>query len=196
MRVQGVYLVRYVVFARGCEGRRDCSCDCRDVALTSTPSPQITEVKSEIERYRGQGASTDSQRKKILRELEDRLAKTEAKAETYEAKYATAMKTVNALRAGIYSIFTKIGCATPATKEMLGDDGVTEQNMMQYLGIIEQRTNEILQQFATSHAATQGQDPQAMQQAVLGQGPLVPAGAATVVIEPPTIMEEEGSEGA
>lgn len=66
------------------------------------------------------------------------------------------MKTVNALRAGIYSIFNKIGCASPATKEMLGDD-VTETNMMQYLGIIEQRTNEILQQFATTHAISQGQ---------------------------------------
>lgn len=151
---------------------------------------QIAEVKGEIERYKGQGASTDSQRKKILRELEDRLAKTESKVEMYEAKYSTAMKTVNALRAGIFSIFNKIGCATPATKEMLGDDGVTEQNMMQYLGIIEQRTNEILQQFATSHGLTQGQDSQLM------QGPTVSAGAAAMVIEAPTILEEEGSEGA
>lgn len=157
---------------------------------------QIAEVKGEIERYKGQGASTDSQRKKILRELEERLAKTEAKAEAYEGKYTTAMKTVNALRAGIYSIFTKIGCATPATREMLGDEGVTEGNMMQYLGIIEQRTNEILQQFAQTHAAAQGQDPQLAQQAVLGLGPTIPAGAATVAIEPPTIIEEEGSDGA
>lgn len=29
--------------------------------------------------------------------------------------------------------------------ELLGEGGVTEKNLMQYLGVIEQRTNEILQ---------------------------------------------------
>jgi hypothetical protein len=33
---------------------------------------------------------------------------------------------------------------------MLGNQGVTESNMMQYLGIIEQRTIEILQMYAAS----------------------------------------------
>ena len=33
---------------------------------------------------------------------------------------------------------------------MLGNQGVTETNMLQYLGIIEQRTSEILQQFAAT----------------------------------------------
>ena len=33
--------------------------------------------RSEIEKYKGQGLNTDNQRKKILKDLEDRLAKTE-----------------------------------------------------------------------------------------------------------------------
>jgi hypothetical protein len=33
-------------------------------------------------------------------------------------------------------------------RDMLGDGGVTESNLMLYLGIIEQRTNEILQMYA------------------------------------------------
>jgi len=84
---------------------------------------------------------------------EDRLAKTEAKAEMYESKYQAAMKTVNALKDGIWKIYNKIGCNTPANREMLGEEGVTEQNMMQYLGIIEQRTNEILQMYAAGPGA-------------------------------------------
>ena len=35
---------------------------------------------------------------------------------------------------------------------MLGNQGVTESNMMQYLGIIEQKTSEILQTYAASQA--------------------------------------------
>lgn len=66
-----------------------------------------------------------------LQELEDRLVRTEAKAEVYEGKHAVAQKTMNALKVGIQNIFTKIGCATPAVKELLGEAGVTESNMMQ-----------------------------------------------------------------
>lgn len=42
-------------------------------------------------------------------------------------------------------MFEEAGCSTPAVQEMLGDVGITEVNMLQYLGILEQRTNEILQ---------------------------------------------------
>ncbi|KAL3917972.1 MAG: hypothetical protein SGPRY_006191, partial [Prymnesium sp.] len=81
-------------------------------------------VASQV-KYKGQGLNTDNQRKKILKDLEERLQKTEAKAEqvqAYEKKYEAAMKTVNALKIGIQSIFNKIGCNTPANMEMLGNE--------------------------------------------------------------------------
>mmetsp|Transcript_28818 Transcript_28818/g.35017 ORF Transcript_28818/g.35017 Transcript_28818/m.35017 type:complete len:526 (-) Transcript_28818:1065-2642(-) len=157
---------------------------------------QIADIKSEIEKYKGQGVNTDNQRKKILKDLEERLQKTEAKAELYEQKYAAAMKTVNALKVGIWNIFNKIGCNTPATRELLGEGGVTEQNMMQYLGIIEQRTNEILQMYAASQAAAHGGDVNSMgvAAAVLGQGPQTPAGSTTINIDPPSTTDELASD--
>lgn len=85
----------------------------------------------------------------VLQDLEENLRQTEEKAELYEHKAAQAMATVNSLKAGIQSIFNKIGCSQSAVSEMLGNAGVTESNMMQYLGIIEQRTNEILQMYAS-----------------------------------------------
>lgn len=42
-------------------------------------------------------------------------------------------------------MFEQAGCGTPAVRSLLGEGGVSEANMMQYLGILEQRTNEILQ---------------------------------------------------
>ena len=135
---------------------------------------QITEIKTEIDKYRGQGVNTDNQRKKILKDLEERLARTEGKAEVFEQKHAAAMKTVNALKEGIQKIFNKIGCNTPAAREMLGEGGVTEKNMMKFLGIIEQRTNEILQMYAASIAAQHGggeSGPPASIASILGQGP-------------------------
>merc|ERR1712070_719692 len=158
---------------------------------------QISDIKSEIEKYKGQGLNTDNQRKKILKDLEERLQTTEAKAEQYEKKYEAAMKTVNALKVGIQSIFNKIGCNTPANLEMLGNEGVTENNMMQFLGIIEQRTNEILQLYAATQAQTRegGVDAQGNPlpsiSSILGQGPQLPAGRPIIAIPNPPATTDD-----
>ena len=47
---------------------------------------------------------------------------------------------------GIDSAFSKIGCVSTTITELLGGHaGVTDNTVLQYLGIIEQRTNELLQ---------------------------------------------------
>jgi len=107
----------------------------------------IAETKAEIEKYKGQGSTKDTQRKQILEDLESQLTSTESKARQYEDKYSEAMETVHSLKSGIQNIFNKIGCNDSAISEMLGNAGVTETNMMQYLGIIEERTNELLQAY-------------------------------------------------
>ena len=55
-------------------------------------------------------------------------------------------------------MFGKINCDRAAIDEMLGaQQGVTDGNMIQYLGIIEQRTNELLaiQSYVTSKVRKQ-----------------------------------------
>jgi chromosome segregation ATPase len=111
----------------------------------------ISNMRNQIEKYRGQGMSSDTQRKKTIRDLEDKLTKTDKKAAEYEARYQIAQRTITQLKNGIQSIFARIGAtASASVDEMLGNQGVTESNMMQYLGIIEQRTTEILQAYAAS----------------------------------------------
>eukprot|EP00968_Pinguiococcus_pyrenoidosus_P029408 scaffold8556_cov286-Pinguiococcus_pyrenoidosus.AAC.2 len=138
----------------------------------------ISETKAEIERFKGQGMSSDRERKKNLRSLEERLRKTEDKANEYEETYQAAVKTINQLKQGIHSIFSRIGCASSSVEEMLGNQGVTESNMMQYLGIIEQRTNEILQSYAASQAVNDS--PQlvsnAVEQAAMTKTTVTPPG--------------------
>mmetsp|Transcript_14819 Transcript_14819/g.29726 ORF Transcript_14819/g.29726 Transcript_14819/m.29726 type:complete len:541 (-) Transcript_14819:80-1702(-) len=153
---------------------------------------QIAEIKAEIEKYKGQGGQNDRQRKKLLKDLEDRLASTEFRAEQYEAKAMKAAKTVSQLEQGIQSIFNKIGCDKSALSDMLGTTGVTESNMMQYLGIIEQRTNELLQLYH-QHNKDMG-DTTGDIVAVIGQGPAAPAGSTIINIDPPVIGDEDDSE--
>ena len=110
----------------------------------------ISNMRNQIEKYKGQGMSTDTQLKKTVRDLDVRTKRTDKKADEYEARYNLALRTIGQLKNGIQSIFTRIGATATSVDEMLGNQGVTESNMMQYLGIIEQRTTEILQAYAAS----------------------------------------------
>lgn len=148
---------------------------------------QIVDIRAEIERYKGEGSANDAKRKKILKDLETRLKKTEDKVRLYDGKYKAATETLTILKEGVWKIYNKIGCNTPVNREMLGDEGVTDANIMQYLGVIEQRTNEILQMFAASRAAARGETlANTSYKSLLAAGPETAAVSTTLQIEPPS----------
>ena len=70
---------------------------------------------------------------------------TNETAEGLEGKQRDATLTIVNLKTAIENLFRKIRCDTQGNTEILGTQGVTDSNMMKYLGIIEQRANEILQ---------------------------------------------------
>ena len=41
-------------------------------------------------------------------------------------------------------MWQRLGCEALGLEELLGDEGVTDTNLMQYLGVIEQRVNQLL----------------------------------------------------
>eukprot|EP01033_Poteriospumella_lacustris_P001629 gene1629-1186_t len=114
-------------------------------------------MRSQIEKHRGQGMTDDTQRRKTVRESEERLQKTEAKIALYESRAAVAERHIAELKSGIHSIFTRI--VGTSSDEMMGNQGVTDSNMMQYLGIIEQKTSEILQAYAKSQMGLPSEVP-------------------------------------
>lgn len=116
----------------------------------------ITDSKIEIEKQKGQGMSSDTQQKRVMRVMEERLSRTKQKADEYEIKNLNAMKTINQLKTGIQGIFSRLGCNSTAIEEMLGNQGVTESNMMQYLGIIEEKAINILENYAESQLQHEG----------------------------------------
>jgi len=71
-------------------------------------------MHSEIDRNKGSGATTDNQRKKALKELEERLSKTEMKAEQLGLEYGQAQTKVNSIKASIENIFNVVQCEVKA----------------------------------------------------------------------------------
>jgi predicted nucleic acid-binding Zn-ribbon protein len=96
--------------------------------------------------------TTDLERKKLLAELDAKLNKYSARAKQSEEQFARGSQTLSALKAGVGAIFARLGCGQgvggKASAELLGGDaGVTESNIMQYLGLIEKKTNQLLQEY-------------------------------------------------
>ena len=144
-----------------------------------------------------------------------RLQSTESMAEKYESKCSDAQKSINSLKIGIQSIFNKMECnSSTLMSEIMQDSTVTEANMMQYLGMIEQRTNEILHAYAligtdgkrskpptpaaqpaqtpAAQAGGRASTPQTMLN-ILGLGPPTPMGQDAIQINPPN-LEDYSSE--
>jgi len=151
-------------------------------------------LEGEQRKYAAADGQDADQHKMLQMELQEKLEQSKAAAEKYEMRFKTTMKTLASLKLGIQAIFNKAGCDKSTMSEMLHGERlqVTEGNMMQYLGMIEQRTNEILQQWAFHQNATAGQGDEASTQTqaivqVLGHGPTHPMGEQKIQIAPPTM---------
>ncbi|CAD7975422.1 unnamed protein product [Amoebophrya sp. A25] len=105
---------------------------------------EIQALKGEYETLKSGGPGGSNEKQKLLGELEEKWNRADKRAEHYELKYQQALKTLTAVRAGLQSIYNRLGCSQTAEHGALGLQGVTEGNMLQYLGVIETRANEIL----------------------------------------------------
>ncbi|MEW5311281.1 MAG: hypothetical protein WDW38_003009 [Sanguina aurantia] len=149
-----------------------------------------TFITAEVGRYKESGQSLDRSKSAAQDDVEGRLSSSEAQAELYDRRFTAATGIVGLLKLSIQGLFMRSGCNTPAVRDLLGEDGITDSNLLSYLGIIEQRVHELLQEFAR-RKALEGDDT--LQEALLAH-PL-PASGHRIIIEPPSTTQEEEYEG-
>ncbi|KAK3272352.1 Outer dynein arm protein 1 [Cymbomonas tetramitiformis] len=147
----------------------------------------IQDIDREIKEYKKQGKATDGQRKGNENELDARLKATRQKAQMFQDKHEAALVILTTLKESLLNVYKKLGCDVPENRAVVGDEGVTEQNIMHYFAIIEQRGNEILQMYSAKIGIED-------QQAITALVPQTPAAPYTFVIEPPSTTEKVASE--
>jgi hypothetical protein len=77
--------------------------------------------------------------------LQAQLNIAEKEADSDEERLKEINKTLDQLRVGVQSLFDKINCDPKPINDLLGSgQGIRDNNMMIYLGLVEQRTNELL----------------------------------------------------
>lgn len=95
----------------------------------------------------------EHQRKQLLEQIDDKRSQSKTLADEHQEKTRATRKILDQCRTGIDSLFKKIGCDRRQIDQLLqSHEGVTEDNMLRYLGIIEERTNELLTAQATINA--------------------------------------------
>ena len=108
-------------------------------------------------------------------------------------EYGQALTKVNSIKASIENIFNVIQCDQKAHSELLGTQGVTESNMMTYMGIIEQRINEILQAYAYIQQQKQNENEDNLRLDGInmgGNGANLATSHGPLRIEPPSFGED------
>ena len=126
------------------------------------------------------------------------MIKTQKKTGEHEIEYQNSVKKLDLVKAGIESIFSTLECDQDEFSELLGSQGVTESNMMVYLGIIEQKINEIIQAYAyiKTEKAKEAEDPYlASLQNMLAIGPNQEPTHGRPRIDPPLYHDELSDDG-
>lgn len=124
----------------------------------------IGEHQAELEKELDDDSNMNTRSKKIIKGLEDKLVKTEAKAEHYEAKLRQITEEMDVTYNVVESLFGRLGCEQLANTEILGSGGVGESNIMLYLGVIEQRTNDVMNNYMLSGMEPSYAETEAAQQ--------------------------------
>lgn len=105
---------------------------------------QINDIKAEIEKYKNHGFSADNQRKKQMKALEQKLDRTEKKSNEYEKRHLNNQEMLDSLKSGIQELFERLGCTLNPHSDLLGHPGITDSNILQYMGQIEEKTNNVI----------------------------------------------------
>ena len=106
----------------------------------------IRRLKDEIELINKEGVDSDVHRKEILNELEQKMIEVTDELTLVNKEYKASRRQLELLKPKVESVFNSIECDRSSIAELLGIGvSIDDNNIMQYLGIIEQKCNELLQ---------------------------------------------------
>ena len=110
---------------------------------------KIFDIKKEIEMYKNQGLGYDNEKKKLQKELEEKIEKNEKEYQANLLEYQNSLEKINNIKESIDEIFDLVDNETSKKyKEMSQSMGITHDNIMTYLGMVEEMINEMIKQYA------------------------------------------------
>ncbi|XP_032864062.2 LOW QUALITY PROTEIN: coiled-coil domain-containing protein 63 [Tyto alba] len=106
---------------------------------------RIKDLQNEIMALTAGQEYAESSSLHILQELEEKLMKTTEEANEYEDRCKKSSKVLGQLKSDMEDLFRKINCDATEIMKQLGENRrITDLNLMQFFGLVEKKTNELL----------------------------------------------------
>ncbi|XP_060708398.1 coiled-coil domain-containing protein 114 [Hemiscyllium ocellatum] len=156
---------------------------------------EIVDIQAQIEVFKSQEQQREQEHKVILKKIETQQEEASKQATKYDNRIKGVRKILDQLKEKIDSLFNGMNCDRSVLDEMLGSSsGIRDNNVMQYLGLIEQRTNELLsiQSYLASKDYDKPYDPREAAILLMGQNLKKPP--PPVYIEPPSTGNDNDSD--
>lgn len=165
-----------------------------------TIEKQIEASRQEIRDYNEKGVTYQSERLKVLTDLEKKLEEAKEDEEKYARLLFQTETILKQLKDGIVTVFKEIHCDKSVLSQALGDNSrVNEDNILQYLSLIEEKTNELLQVHSYlqlkefENRPSESDEPMKAPISVLG-GPSAPPKKGPLRVVAPVIEEVDPDE--
>ncbi|XP_058850672.1 coiled-coil domain-containing protein 63-like [Acipenser ruthenus] len=110
---------------------------------------KIQKLQGEILQFQFQNKQLNEDRHAALKSLEMTLERTTLQANDLERQYRLTCKSLDQLKTGVESLFTKMNCDPSSIVDKLGgSQGITDFNIVQYIGILEHKTSDLMMALA------------------------------------------------
>ncbi|XP_061688853.1 coiled-coil domain-containing protein 114 [Syngnathoides biaculeatus] len=97
---------------------------------------QISQIQKEMEHFKVRGLRQEEHHRASLRDVSARQKDVELQTEDFENRAAVISKVLQEVKIGVSSIVSKVECDV--------EDSISDSNIMPYLGVVEQKTNQLL----------------------------------------------------
>lgn len=108
---------------------------------------EISKVKEEIKNYNTKGATKDVRKHELKVSLSEKIVQEEKKKEILRVQYEKSLETMQIIKGYLENILEAIG-VSPDQISGLKNSAVTEENLMHYFGILEQKGIEIVSEYS------------------------------------------------
>ncbi|XP_007549812.1 coiled-coil domain-containing protein 114 isoform X2 [Poecilia formosa] len=135
---------------------------------------QINKIKDEMEKFNREELQQEQKYLSLMKDMEGKIKEAESQTETYASQADSISTILDQIKQGVDSMFKDVGCDYATVEERLGfTSGITESNIITYLDLIEEKTNELLsvQAFLKFKELKDGFDAADLARSIIGQKP-------------------------
>ncbi|XP_058646540.1 coiled-coil domain-containing protein 114 isoform X2 [Onychostoma macrolepis] len=156
---------------------------------------EIQQIRNDTEQLNIKSRQQEQESQVALKQLKNQLQECKAQTQQYEAQADHISRVLDQVKTGLDNMFKTIDCKLGQMGGMLGSSsGITDSNLMTYLGMVEQKASELLtiQAFIKSKDPENSSDLEAVAPFLLGHKPDVQTHEA--IAQPPITRHDYEAE--